>query len=44
MSHFGTVFELTRADDGSGKPTDKIIAEASDVLAFFARFTRLDLR
>ncbi|WP_235911369.1 prolyl oligopeptidase family serine peptidase [Croceibacterium soli] len=33
----------TRAGHGSGKPTDKIIEEASDVLAFFARFTGLQL-
>jgi len=31
----------TRAGHGSGKPTDKIIEEASDVLAFFGRFTGL---
>ena len=33
----------TRAGHGSGKPTDKMIEEASDVLAFIARFTGLDL-
>jgi len=33
----------TRAGHGSGKPTAKVIEEASDVLAFFARFTGLDL-
>jgi prolyl oligopeptidase len=33
----------TRAGHGSGKPTDKIIEEASDVLAFFARYTGLQL-
>ena len=33
----------TRAGHGSGKPTDKIIEEASDVLAFFAHFTGLKL-
>ena len=33
----------TRAGHGSGKPTSKIIEEASDVLAFFARFTGLNL-
>ena len=33
----------TRAGHGSGKPTSKIIEEASDVLAFFARFTGLKL-
>jgi prolyl oligopeptidase len=31
----------TRAGHGSGKPTDKIIEEASDVLSFFARYTGL---
>jgi prolyl oligopeptidase len=31
----------TRAGHGSGKPTDKIIEEASDVVAFFARYTGL---
>ena len=31
----------TRAGHGSGKPTTKIIEEASDVTAFFARFTGL---
>jgi prolyl oligopeptidase len=33
----------TRAGHGSGKPTDKIIEEASDTLAFFARYTGLQL-
>ena len=33
----------TRAGHGSGKPTDKIIEEASDALAFFAHFTGLKL-
>jgi prolyl oligopeptidase len=33
----------TRAGHGSGKPTSKIIEEASDVLAFLARFTGLKL-
>ena len=33
----------TRAGHGSGKPTTKIIEEASDVLAFFGRFTGLKL-
>ncbi len=33
----------TRAGHGSGKPTDKIIEEASDTLAFFAHFTGLEL-
>ena len=32
----------TRAGHGSGKPTDKIIEEASDVLAFLGQFTGLD--
>ena len=34
----------TRAGHGSGKPTDKIIEEAADVTAFFARFTGLEIR
>ena len=34
----------TRAGHGSGKPTDKIIEEASDVYAFLARFTGLEVR
>jgi prolyl oligopeptidase len=33
----------TRAGHGSGKPTTKIIEEASDVLAFLARYTGLQL-
>jgi prolyl oligopeptidase len=33
----------TRAGHGSGKPTSKIIEEASDVLAFLGHFTGLDL-
>ncbi|HJR83259.1 MAG TPA: prolyl oligopeptidase family serine peptidase, partial [Sphingomicrobium sp.] len=33
----------TRAGHGSGKPTTKIIEEASDVTAFFARFTGLKI-
>ncbi|HVF83426.1 MAG TPA: prolyl oligopeptidase family serine peptidase [Sphingomicrobium sp.] len=33
----------TRAGHGSGKPTDKIIEEASDVVAFFARHTGLKI-
>jgi prolyl oligopeptidase len=33
----------TRAGHGSGKPTAKIIEEASDVYAFLAHFTGLDL-
>jgi prolyl oligopeptidase len=32
----------TRAGHGSGKPTSKIIEEASDVMAFLAHFTGLD--
>jgi prolyl oligopeptidase len=31
----------TRAGHGSGKPTDKAIAEAADVLAFLANWTGL---
>lgn len=34
----------TRAGHGSGKPTDKIIEEASDVTAFLARFTGLEIK
>ena len=33
----------TRAGHGSGKPTDKAIEEASDILAFLAAFTGLEL-
>ncbi len=33
----------TRAGHGSGKPTSKIIEEASDVMAFLAHYTGLDL-
>jgi prolyl oligopeptidase len=33
----------TRAGHGSGKPTSKIIEEASDVYAFFAHFTGLEV-
>ncbi|WP_370183239.1 prolyl oligopeptidase family protein [Alteriqipengyuania sp.] len=33
----------TRAGHGSGKPTDKAIEEAADILAFLAAFTGLDL-
>jgi prolyl oligopeptidase len=33
----------TRAGHGSGKPTDKIIEEASDVTAFIAKFTGLEI-
>lgn len=34
----------TRAGHGSGKPTDKIIEEASDVTAFLAKFTGLEIK
>ena len=34
----------TRAGHGSGKPTSKIIEESSDVYAFFAHFTGLDVQ
>ncbi|WP_411339648.1 prolyl oligopeptidase family serine peptidase [Sphingopyxis sp. J-6] len=34
----------TRAGHGSGKPTDKIIAEAADKYAFAARWTGLDVK
>jgi prolyl oligopeptidase len=34
----------TRAGHGSGKPTDKVIEEYSDVYAFLARWTGLDLK
>lgn len=34
----------TRAGHGSGKPTDKIIEEASDVAAFMAKFTGLEIK
>jgi prolyl oligopeptidase len=33
----------TRAGHGSGKPTDKVIEEGADVLAFMARFTGLEV-
>jgi prolyl oligopeptidase len=33
----------TRAGHGSGKPTDKVIEEGADVLAFLARFTGLEI-
>ena len=33
----------TRAGHGSGKPTDKIIAESADVLSFLAYYTGLEL-
>ncbi|MET0245438.1 MAG: prolyl oligopeptidase family serine peptidase, partial [Sphingomonas sp.] len=34
----------TRAGHGSGKPTDKIIEETSDLYAFAARWTGLDVK
>jgi prolyl oligopeptidase len=34
----------TRAGHGSGKPTDKIIEEASDIAAFFAKHTGLEIK
>lgn len=34
----------TRAGHGSGKPTDKIIDEAADILAFLARWTGLEAK
>jgi prolyl oligopeptidase len=34
----------TRAGHGSGKPTDKIIAEAADEWAFIAKWTGLDVK
>jgi prolyl oligopeptidase len=34
----------TRAGHGSGKPTDKVIEEASDVAAFLAKHTGLEIR
>ena len=33
----------TRAGHGSGKPTDKVVAENSDIMAFFAQWTGLKL-
>ena len=33
----------TRAGHGSGKPTDKIIEESADILAFLARWTGLEI-
>ena len=32
----------TRAGHGAGKPTDKVIAESADILAFLAQWTGLD--
>ncbi len=34
----------TRAGHGSGKPTDKIIAESADMYAFIARWTGLEIK
>ncbi|MEO6093397.1 MAG: prolyl oligopeptidase family serine peptidase [Novosphingobium sp.] len=34
----------TRAGHGSGKPTDKVIEEGADVLAFLAQWTGLEVR
>src|SRR3546814_15519020 len=34
----------TRAGHGSGKPTDKIIEEYSDMYAFIARWTGLEIK
>ena len=34
----------TRAGHGSGKPTDKVIAEAADMYAFIAHWTGLEIR
>jgi prolyl oligopeptidase len=34
----------TRAGHGSGKPTDKIIAEAADLFAFAAKWTGLEIK
>ena len=34
----------TRAGHGSGKPVDKIIAEAADIYAFFAHWTGLEIQ
>lgn len=33
----------TRAGHGAGKPTDKVVAEGADVLAFLAQWTGLDV-
>jgi prolyl oligopeptidase len=32
----------TRAGHGPGKPTDKLVSEYADILAFFARWTGLE--
>jgi prolyl oligopeptidase len=34
----------TRAGHGSGKPTDKVIEEYSEIYAFLAKWTGLDLQ
>jgi prolyl oligopeptidase len=34
----------TRAGHGSGKPTDKVIAEFADMYAFIAKWTGLDIQ
>jgi prolyl oligopeptidase len=34
----------TRAGHGSGKPTDKVVAENADILGFFAQWTGLAIR
>jgi prolyl oligopeptidase len=34
----------TRAGHGSGKPTDKVIAEAADMYAFIAHWTGLEIK
>jgi prolyl oligopeptidase len=34
----------TRAGHGSGKPTDKVVAENADILAFFAQWTGLAVK
>ena len=34
----------TRAGHGSGKPTDKLIAESADMYAFIAKWTGLEVK
>jgi prolyl oligopeptidase len=34
----------TRAGHGSGKPTDKVIDEGADILAFLAKWSGLQVR
>jgi prolyl oligopeptidase len=34
----------TRAGHGSGKPTDKLIEEYSEIYAFLAKWTGLDVK